>query len=91
MAHTRMRQKMESLPIRHISAKSSFKATQINVAYFGRKDPRYGDGNNQDRDDIDAISILGMGTVEWIVKSVNSEYSGDDGFDVTKSEINLEN
>ena len=32
-----------------------------------------------------------MGTVEWKVKSVNSEYSGDDGFDVTNSEINLEN
>ena len=45
---------------------------------------------NKDRDDIDAISILGVGTTEWKVKSVNSEYSGDDGFDVTNSDINLE-
>ena len=70
--------------------KSSFTATQVNVAYLGRNDPRYGDGNNKDRDDIDAISILGVGTTEWKVKSVNSEYSGDDGFDVTNSDINLE-
>lgn len=69
---------------------SSFTADKIVVSYLGRTDPRGGDGNDNKFDDIDGISILGMGQTEWKVKSVVSEYSGDDGFDVTNSSITID-
>lgn len=45
---------------------------------------------NQDLDDYDAISIIGVNNNEWGIKNVYSEYSGDDGFDVTNSSIELD-
>lgn len=69
---------------------SSFRADSIVASYLGRTDPFGGDGDDEDRDDIDAISLLGLGLSEWQVKSVTSEHSGDDGFDVTNSVIALE-
>jgi hypothetical protein len=68
--------------------RSSFTADLITASYLGRSDPRGGD--DTDRDDIDAISVLGMGQSEWRVKAVHSEFSGDDGFDVTNSTITLD-
>lgn len=68
--------------------RSSFTADLITASYLGRSDPRGGD--DTDRDDIDAISVLGMGQSEWRVKAVHSECSGDDGFDVTNSTIMLD-
>ncbi len=70
--------------------KSNFTADLIVVRYLGRTDPRGGDGNDNLLDDIDGISVLGMGQTEWNVSSVQSEYSGDDGFDVTNSSITLD-
>jgi hypothetical protein len=73
--------------------RSSFTADLITTSYLGRSDPRGGDDTDRDdidRDDIDAISVLGMGQSEWRVKAVQSEFSGDDGFDVTNSTITLD-
>ena len=72
------------------SGRSSFTADLINVVSLGRTDPAGGDGDDNDRDDIDAISLLGLGQTEWRVKAVRSDNSGDDGFDVTNSIISLE-
>lgn len=68
--------------------RSSFTADEISVSYLGRTDPRHGDSD--DRDDIDAISVLGVGQAEWRVKGVRSIRSGDDGFDITNSSITLD-
>jgi hypothetical protein len=66
---------------------SSFIADRIDCAYLGRPDPVPGDG--ADRDDIDAVSLIGVGPTEWRVASVSSTNSGDDGFDVTNSSISM--
>ena len=66
---------------------SSFIAEHIVCSYLGRTDPVPGDGG--DRDDIDAISLIGVGPTEWRVGAVSSTNSGDDGFDVTNSSIGL--
>lgn len=72
------------------SGRSSFTADLILLNYLGRTDPAGGDGDDNDRDDIDAISLLGLGQTEWRVKAVRSDNSGDDGFDVTNSSISLD-
>jgi hypothetical protein len=70
---------------------SSFVADRIECSYLGRPDPLGGDDDTttDDRDDIDAISLLGVGPSEWRVREVSSTNSGDDGFDVTNSSISL--
>jgi len=72
------------------SGRSSFTAESINFTSLGRTDSlgRYGDGDNQD--DIDAVSLLGLGQTEWRVRAVRSENSADDGFDVTYSSVSLD-
>ena len=72
------------------SGRSSFTADLINLTSLGRTDPAGGDGDDNDRDDIDAVSLLGLGQTEWRVKAVRSDNSGDDGFDVTNSSISLD-
>lgn len=72
------------------SGRSSFTADSITVISLGRRDPAGGDGDGDDRDDIDAISLLGLGQNEWRVRSVQSENSGDDGFDATNSSVSLD-
>jgi hypothetical protein len=64
---------------------SWFIADRIECSFLGRPDPVPGDG--EDRDDIDAISLIGVGPTEWRVAGVSSTNSGDDGFDVTNSSI----
>jgi hypothetical protein len=66
---------------------SSFTAIRIFSAYLGRCDPKGGDSPTTD--DIDAISVLGVGGNEWNISSIVSYYSGDDGFDVENSAITL--
>jgi hypothetical protein len=72
------------------SGRSSFTADLILLNYLGRTDPAGGDGDDNYHDDIDAISLLGLGQTEWRVKAVRSDNSGDDGFDVTNSSISLD-
>jgi hypothetical protein len=71
------------------SGRSSFIADSIIVSSLGRRDPA-GGGDGNDRDDIDAISLLGLGQTEWRVRAVRSDNSGDDGFDVTNSSVSLD-
>jgi len=66
---------------------SSFIADRIDCSFLGRPDPVPGDGGS--RDDIDAISLIGVGPTEWRVREVTSTNSGDDGFCVTNSSISL--
>ena len=74
------------------SRPSAFQARSITVSYLGRHDSR---GNPKTRegldtgDDIDGISLVGVGPDEWHVSEVRSLYSGDDGFDVTNSDVHL--
>jgi hypothetical protein len=68
----------------------SFQATKITANYLGRRDPAGGDGDGPARDDIDALSVVGVVEPEWKIASVESNYSGDDGFDLTNSNIRLE-
>lgn len=69
---------------------SNFRAERIILDHVGRTDPREGDGDNNDRDDIDAISIIGVGQREWNVKAIESHGSGDDGIDIYNSTISLD-
>ncbi len=66
---------------------SNFNADYISLSYLGGKDNINLD---EELDDYDAISIVGVGSNEWNVKNVYSEYSGDDGFDVENSTITLD-
>jgi hypothetical protein len=70
--------------------RSDFRAERIILDHVGRPDPLKGDGNDNDRDDIDAISLIGVGRKEWNVKGIESRGSGDDGFDAYNSSIALD-
>lgn len=72
------------------AGRSSFTADLIVVTSLGRSDPLGAGRDADDRDDIDAISLLGLGQAEWRVRAVRSENSGDDGFDVTSSSVALD-
>ena len=72
------------------SLRSSFKADRIIATHTGRTDPRGGDGNNNVFDDIDGLSVIGVGESEWNIKAVEIRFSGDDGFDVTNSSITMD-
>jgi hypothetical protein len=77
----------DKITVKYAVTPSSFKAIRIFAAYLGRCDPKSGDSPTTD--DIDAISVLGVGNNEWDISSVVSYYSGDDGFDVENSVITL--
>ena len=72
------------------AGRSSFSANLINCVSLGRTDSLGRTGDSPQQDDIDAISLLGLGQTEWRVKAVRTENSGDDGFDVTNSSIALD-
>jgi hypothetical protein len=69
--------------------KSSFKAAGLVFSYCGRTDPRGRTGDRFGGDDIDAISIIGTGPTEWRIDSIESRFSGDDGFNVYDSSFSL--
>lgn len=83
---------------------SSFEAGEVSCAYLGHRDPSKSDASensvddsttadgddNDAGDDVDGISVLGVGADEWAITAVRSHYSGDDGFDVTNSVIALD-
>lgn len=75
---------------RRLSA-SSFKAECITTHYLGRFDPlKETTRTKVVQDDIDGISVLGVGPTEWQISEIQSFYSADDGFDLTNSHILLE-
>lgn len=67
-----------------------FTAESIVANYLGRRDPPGGDGDGHRRDDIDAVSLIGVITDEWKIDAVDSRHSGDDGFDLTDSKITMQ-
>lgn len=77
--------------VKRKSPLSSFKAAMIATYYLGRLDPipsklKVNDGD----DDIDGLSIMGVGPAEWSVSEVRSDHSADDGIDLTNSHISLD-
>lgn len=74
---------------------SKFTAQEVRSFYLGRPDSTKRSTSKQPRkktlphEDLDAISVLGVGRKEWEIKSIQSFYSGDDGFDLTNSNILL--
>ncbi len=72
------------------AGRSRFVADRLIFNAVGRTDPRGGDGPDNLRDDIDAVSLLGLQSTEWRVAAVESTASGDDGFDVTNSTVSLD-
>ena len=80
-----------SVIIDRYSKPSNFTATEINTTDLGTSDPVPSARNLNPRgDDIDGFSVLGVGPGEWNIKSVRSDFSADDGFDVTNSDIELD-
>jgi hypothetical protein len=69
---------------------SNFNATLIYASYLGAKDIVSVEKDLY-IDDYDAISVIGVNNNEWNIKSIYSEYSGDDGFDIKNSDITLQN
>lgn len=69
---------------------SSFKADLVATYYLGRRDPlKETTRTRVVDDDIDGLSVLGTGPDEWQISEVRCFHSGDDGFDVTNSHIQL--
>ncbi len=71
------------------TALSYFKAERLSFSYLGRRDPAptaAGAAANP-RDDLDAVSVMGVGLAEWKIKSVKIHFAGDDGLDLTNSHI----
>ena len=69
--------------------KSSFTAAKLVFSYCGRTDPLGRNGDKFGGDDMDAISIVGMGPTEWKIEAVESRFSGNNGFDVTNSSFSM--
>jgi hypothetical protein len=72
---------------------SKFKADEVKAFYLGRLDSNQKSFKKrikrsiEEGDDIDGISILGVGRSEWDISSLKSYYSGDGGIDLTNSDI----
>ena len=72
---------------------SRFRARSVTVSYLGRRDTYRSVKTGKDidiGDDIDGISVIGVGPDEWRVAEVRSLHSADDGVDVTNSHIRLD-
>lgn len=68
------------------SRMSRFRARMITAHFLGRHDPAVPRQGDQD-DDLDGLSVLGVGPQEWYVDELRSFHSGDDGLDLTNSHI----
>lgn len=82
------------LKVKTSHSRSLFSATKISAYYLGCSDSLQSKSKRKTeliKDDLDAISVMGVSKDEWDITSVSSFYSGDDGFDVTNSNISLEN
>lgn len=72
---------------------SSFRARSITASHLGRRDTYRSPKTGKDLDfgdDIDGLSVVGVGPDEWRVREVRSLHSADDGFDVTNSHVRLD-
>jgi len=87
---TATKDNVSSQNLRQQSISWSFVAESITANYLGRTDPRGGDGDGNTRDDVDAVSVVGAVFLEWRVRTVTVNHSGDDGFDLTNASIAME-
>lgn len=71
------------------SAASFFSAALIAVYHLGHGDPAV-PSNDPLLDDRDGFSLMGVGPQEWQVAELRSFHSGDDGLDLTNSQIRLQ-
>jgi hypothetical protein len=72
---------------------SVFRARSITTSHLGRRDTYRSPKTGKELDigdDIDGLSVVGVGPDEWRVGEVRSLYSADDGFDVTNSHVRLD-
>lgn len=72
---------------------SVFRARSITTSHLGRRDTYRSPKTGKELDigdDIDGLSVVGVGPEEWRVAEVRSLYSADDGFDVTNSHVRLD-
>ncbi len=74
---------------------SKFVATELKTFFLGRLDSTTKNHSKKvapksQNNDIDAISVLGVGPKEWVIQSIKSYYSGDDGLDLTNSNIGID-
>lgn len=69
---------------------SSFSAAMVAAYYLGHPDPVEEGGDPVIDDDRDGFSLMGVGPQEWDVGEVRSFHSGDDGIDLTNSQIRLQ-
>lgn len=72
---------------------SAFRARSITASHLGRRDTYRSPKTGKELDigdDIDGISLVGVGPDEWRVKEVRSLHSADDGFDLTNSHVRLD-
>ena len=72
---------------------SSFSASLIAASYLGSHDANFVKSATDPTahgDDLDALSVLGVGPTEWQIDRIHSEFSGDDGFDLTNSHIRVQ-
>ena len=72
---------------------SSYRADLITVSHLGRGERDFkvrGSGKAAERDDLDALKLIGVGPQEWKIKEIRSLHSADDGFDLTNSHIVLD-
>lgn len=69
---------------------SSFTGNILLTSYLGRKDP-LGKKKRQRAvdDDIDGLSVLGVGPDEWKIPTIRCHYSADDGIDLTNAHIKV--
>ena len=76
------------------NAFSYFSAKSITTKYLGRKDQYISPKSGKligTGDDIDGISLLGVGPNEFSIDSIKSYFSADDGIDLTNSHVKLMN
>ncbi len=74
---------------------SKFRAQSITLLHLGRHDSYSSQSKVTGRnlnigDDIDGLSLIGVGPDEWKISNVRSLHSADDGIDLTNSRIRLD-
>lgn len=76
------------------SVPSSFHARALSARYLGRMDARpstrqFHHDTRKRLDDLDAVSLMGVGLTEWQIEALDILGAGDDALDLHNSEIQL--
>lgn len=73
---------------------SLFRATSLSARYLGRADATEGTArarhdDAQEVDDLDAVSVMGVGLTEWQIEALHILGAGDDALDLQNSAIRV--